>query len=560
MVVDDVVPQSAPGAAVVGPGPVAAPPSVAVGSGGVSSYSAAALSTLKRRLGGGNRLGVGGKRHKANNANASSSAANAAAVAASVAADDVAEKHKSNKASHVEEDEDDDVDDSPIPSPIGDGSGGGAAGNNPDAGGNEGYNSEDEYSHLGLNLTEEEWAEKDRRFERQMRKKGFVIKYMGEDGSCLFRAVADQVYGDQEMHDAARRLAMDYIHQNADYFAQYITEDIETYVRRKRFPGVHGNHLEVQALSELYSRPIHIYCYSAEPINIFQTLNQQHSKSELINAPIRLCYHRGTHYNSLVDPNKATIGVGLGLPGFVPGLADRNQMHAAVNASEQQAVEKAMLEDKLKATDWEATNEAIEEQVARESYLQWLRDNERRNTGRGGSTGLKGGSGGRTSSSTAATVTSGELASAAAPAASTSANAAASPKRPPSSAAAAAAMSIAAAGAASNSPKAGCSFDRDSPKPCCSQQRSPKSASTSSSFSSSSTSSNTGLTAEFGHGVNGGGFSETASFLTGLNPNMFGLELEDWSDTGVLAQVLAASQQEYLDSLKKKSNNESAQE
>ena len=30
-------------------------------------------------------------------------------------------------------------------------------------------------------------------------------------------------------------------------------------------------------------------------------------------------------------------------------------------------------------TDWEATNEAIEEQVARESYLQWLRDNERRN-------------------------------------------------------------------------------------------------------------------------------------------------------------------------------------
>ena len=29
-------------------------------------------------------------------------------------------------------------------------------------------------------------------------------------------------------------------------------------------------------------------------------------------------------------------------------------------------------------SDWEATNEAIEEQVARESYFQWLRDNERR--------------------------------------------------------------------------------------------------------------------------------------------------------------------------------------
>ena len=37
-----------------------------------------------------------------------------------------------------------------------------------------------------------------------------------------------------------------------------------------------------------------------------------------------------------------------------------------------------MLEDKLRATDWEATNDAIEEQIARESYMQWLRDNEER--------------------------------------------------------------------------------------------------------------------------------------------------------------------------------------
>lgn len=38
----------------------------------------------------------------------------------------------------------------------------------------------------------------------------------------------------------------------------------------------------------------------------------------------------------------------------------------------------AMLEDKLRETDWELTQETIEEQVARESYLQWLRDNEKR--------------------------------------------------------------------------------------------------------------------------------------------------------------------------------------
>ena len=50
-----------------------------------------------------------------------------------------------------------------------------------------GYNSEDEYNHFGVQLTEEEWLEKDRKFEHTMRKKGYIIKKMHEDGSCLFR-------------------------------------------------------------------------------------------------------------------------------------------------------------------------------------------------------------------------------------------------------------------------------------------------------------------------------------------------------------------------------------
>lgn len=89
--------------------------------------------------------------------------------------------------------------------------GGGTNGEASGANGGGGYNSEDEYSHYGINLTEEEWIEKDRRFERMMKKKGYVIKLMVEDGSCLFRSVADQIYGDQEMHAAVRSHCMNYI-------------------------------------------------------------------------------------------------------------------------------------------------------------------------------------------------------------------------------------------------------------------------------------------------------------------------------------------------------------
>jgi OTU domain-containing protein 5 len=173
-----------------------------------------------------------------------------------------------------------------------------------------------------------------------------------------------------------------------------MTEDFAAYVSRKRLENVHGNHIEMQAMSEMYNRHIEVFCYSVgkhtnftgnrkivtllkiypvtEPINIF------HGKHQSDDEPIRLSYHRGVHYNSLVDPYKATVGVGLGLPGFVPGQADKKLMGDAMRQSEETLIEKAMLEDKVKATDWEATNEAIEEQVARESYLDWLRENERR--------------------------------------------------------------------------------------------------------------------------------------------------------------------------------------
>ncbi|XP_011332572.1 OTU domain-containing protein 5-A isoform X3 [Ooceraea biroi] len=235
-----------------------------------------------------------------------------------------------------------------------------------------GYNSGDEYTGRENNLTLAEWQERDRWFEKRMRKKGFIIKKMGEDGACLFRAVADQVYGDQEMHGIVRKHCMDYIASNQEFFSHFVAEDFSTYVDRKRQEYVHGNHIEMQAMSEMYNRSIQLYCYSTEPINIFHTM------VESDNEPIRLSYQRGSHYNSIVDPYKATIGVGLGLPSYNPGAADRALISDAVRQSEELHIEQTMLEDKIKATDWEATNEAIEEQVARESYLQWLRDNEMR--------------------------------------------------------------------------------------------------------------------------------------------------------------------------------------
>ena len=53
-----------------------------------------------------------------------------------------------------------------------------------------GYNSGDEYDRAAAgNWSAKEIEEVEKRFEKKMRKKGFIIKKMAEDGACLFRAV-----------------------------------------------------------------------------------------------------------------------------------------------------------------------------------------------------------------------------------------------------------------------------------------------------------------------------------------------------------------------------------
>ncbi|XP_055338378.1 OTU domain-containing protein 5-B-like [Paramacrobiotus metropolitanus] len=245
---------------------------------------------------------------------------------------------------------------------------------------NDGHNSDDERcGYEGLSA--EEWAQKEAAFARLLKeKRGFVIKLMKEDGACLFRAVADQVYGDQEMHDMVRRQCMDYMERNEDYFSQYITEDFQQYVERKRNLSAHGNHVEIQAMSEVYNRRIEVYQYDIDPINVFQGTHPQE------NAPIRVSYHMKSHYNSVIDPFAATVGVGLGLPNLQPGLAEQGLVAQAVGQSEQDVIEKQMLQDKLLASDWEATDEAIEQQIAQESYLDWLKHHEKKSCDNGSDT------------------------------------------------------------------------------------------------------------------------------------------------------------------------------
>nr|XP_043633291.1 OVARIAN TUMOR DOMAIN-containing deubiquitinating enzyme 6 isoform X2 [Erigeron canadensis] len=230
---------------------------------------------------------------------------------------------------------------------------------------NDGYNSADEQNQCYGSSYDD--AERERQFEIDIRRtKGYEVKRMTEDGNCMFRAVADQVYGDSDAYDLARQMCIDYMERERDHFSQFITEGFTSYCKRKRRDKVYGNNVEIQALSEMYNRPIHIYSYSTEPINIF------HGSYNTDTPPIRLSYHHGNHYNSLVDPRRLTIGAGLGFSSLQGTNVDKDQVKAAIKAQQDQQIDNALLAEARFCSDVELTEKEIERMVMEASRAEYI--------------------------------------------------------------------------------------------------------------------------------------------------------------------------------------------
>ncbi|KAL8501117.1 hypothetical protein ACS0TY_020617 [Phlomoides rotata] len=228
----------------------------------------------------------------------------------------------------------------------------------------EGYNSADEQNPRFSSSYDD--AEREHQFEVELRRvKGLEVRKMLEDGNCLFRAVADQVYGDSELYDLVRQMCIDYMERESDHFSQFLTEGFTSYCKRKRRDKVYGNNMEIQALSEMYNRPIHIYSYSTEPINIF------HGSYNTDTPPIRLSYHHRNHYNSLVDPRRLTIGAGLGFSSLQGSNIDKDQVKAAIKAQQDQQIDNALLAEGRFYSDLELTEKEMERMVMEASRAEY---------------------------------------------------------------------------------------------------------------------------------------------------------------------------------------------
>ena len=144
----------------------------------------------------------------------------------------------------------------------------------------------------------------ERKFDEYIyKKKKYRIIPIKRDGNCLFRAVADQVYCDPNLHDKVKNFCANYMQEEEKYFSEFITDsmDYTKYISDLRKDGAWGGNYEIIALSQIYKRSIEVYEHSEKP-RMFQFPNNQGN-----NGPSIRLFYRNNHYASIKSDGVADL-------------------------------------------------------------------------------------------------------------------------------------------------------------------------------------------------------------------------------------------------------------
>ena len=80
------------------------------------------------------------------------------------------------------------------------------------------------------------------KFREQLASFGLRLKEMVGDGNCLFRAIADQLDGNEKLHKKYREYAVQFLNDNKPMFAPFIEDDetIEEFIAEVEKDGEWG--------------------------------------------------------------------------------------------------------------------------------------------------------------------------------------------------------------------------------------------------------------------------------------------------------------------------------
>ncbi|KAJ0392292.1 hypothetical protein ATCC90586_009246 [Pythium insidiosum] len=171
---------------------------------------------------------------------------------------------------------------------------------------------------------------------------GCKLHEVDADGNCLFRALGDQLYGDQQQHAEIRKRVVDYIESKRDDFEPFMEDEekFENYCRRMREDGTWGGNQEIYAAARLFT--VYIVIHQEDTRVVIEC--DTHKPSRVLH----LAYHGSDHYDSVrslrdPDTNAPPIEIALDVDGFRPqelaqfSAATRHGGHRSERLSESSA-------------------------------------------------------------------------------------------------------------------------------------------------------------------------------------------------------------------------------
>ena len=127
-----------------------------------------------------------------------------------------------------------------------------------------------------------------------LRKHGFNEKEITADGNCLYRSLAEEIFGDQEFHILMRQNLIQYMQTHREHFtAFFIDWDFDAIMQQKSVLGEWGDQTDITAFTELYHHNVYVYEKKGQCIQVTQHRHPQAAKT------IHLSRHSESHYNFL---------------------------------------------------------------------------------------------------------------------------------------------------------------------------------------------------------------------------------------------------------------------
>ncbi|KAH7461402.1 hypothetical protein PRNP1_001567 [Phytophthora ramorum] len=154
---------------------------------------------------------------------------------------------------------------------------------------------------------------------KQLATVGCKLHEVEADGNCLFRALGDQLYGDQHRHEDIREKIVTYLEQHRDDFEPFMEDEekFETYCERMREDGTWGGNQELYAAARLFQ--VYVVVHQDQPSARIMVIECDRLKPTRF---AHVAYHGEDHYDSVralrdpVDPDGLPISIELDCDGF----------------------------------------------------------------------------------------------------------------------------------------------------------------------------------------------------------------------------------------------------